>query len=82
VARQKGAAGRPPAEPADTEMPLDELARAVLARELRPRVAQVRRLAEGVLAARAKPKKRKGDKKKGEKKRKLARIPGGKKRAS
>ena len=29
-----------------------------------------------------KPKKRKGDKKKGEKKRKLARIPGGKKRAS
>ena len=71
----------PPTSPAPSdEMPLADLARAVLARELKPGVGQVRRLAEGVLTATSRQKKEKSGakKKKGGKKRKLAKIPGGK----
>ena len=69
-------------------MPLADLARAVLDRSIRPRAAAVRRLAEGVLANAASPKKAKkaksaaaagkAGKKGGGKKRKLAKIPGSK----
>lgn len=54
-----------------------ELAQAVLARTLRPRAADVRRLAEAVLAGKTKKKKKKAaEKKAGGKKRKLSKIPG------
>ena len=61
---------------------LPQLARAVLDRTLRPRTADIRRLAEGLLA-KAGPKKGKkkkssadkADKKGGGKKRKMAKIP-------
>lgn len=63
----------PPANDAG-ELDLADLARAVLTREIkRPRIADVRRLAEAVLAAadkRARKKSKKGGKKK------LAKIPG------
>ncbi|MEO6387682.1 MAG: hypothetical protein ABIT16_08665 [Croceibacterium sp.] len=62
------------------EIGLAELARAILAREIkRPRVGQVRRLAEAALAAeerRARKKAKPAGKKKADKTRKLARIPG------
>lgn len=59
------------------ELTLAELARGVLAREIRPRAGDVRRLAEAVLAAEDKRERKKaGGKKKDIKKRKLARIPG------
>lgn len=68
-----------PAPVDQADLSLKDLARAVLAREIRPRVSSVRRLAEAVLE----PKKGKGKgkkktaKKKGDKVvRKLARIPG------
>lgn len=68
------------------ELSLAALAQGILSREIRPRVADVRRLAEAVLAAgvrpgedskQAKGKKDKGGpgKKSGGKKRKLAKIP-------
>lgn len=61
---------------------ITDLARAVLARTIRPRAASVRRLAEAVLAGKAKSKGKKAgkgkDKEKG-KRRKLAKIPGQKK---
>lgn len=47
-----------------TELTVIELAEAVLARRLRPRVADVRRLAEAVLAAPSSKKKKKDKKKK------------------
>jgi len=69
---------------------LEQLAKGVLAREFRPRSASIRRLAEAVLAlaeadaAKAAKKKRaskkSGSKKPGGKKRKLAKIPGQKKK--
>lgn len=56
------------------------LAAAILAREIRPRVSSVRRLAEAVLAHDAKPAKPAKKKKKSSgKKRKQAKIPGQKK---
>jgi hypothetical protein len=59
------------------ELPLADLARGILAREIRPRVADVRRLAEATLAAEEKrARKKAGGKKKDTKKRKLAKIPG------
>ena len=59
------------------ELALVELARGILAREIRPRVADVRRLAEAVLAAEEKrARKKAGGKGKDGKKRKLAKIPG------
>ncbi|MBV8916335.1 MAG: hypothetical protein JOZ05_25270 [Acetobacteraceae bacterium] len=67
--------------PKAAEPPLSvaELARGVLGRTLRPRIGDVRRLAEAVLAAeQGKGKKIKGKKKSG-KKRKLAKIAGAKK---
>ena len=68
-------------------LPLEALAKAVLAREIRPRVASVRRLAEGVLAlqqdvkrARKKARKAKAAATKPPRKSKrLAKIPGQKK---
>lgn len=77
----KGAA--PPTE----EMTDRQLAEAVLARTVRPRVADVRRLAEAVLAKTPKKKGKGGTKKSAGKKakapkaaRKLARIPGQKRK--
>jgi hypothetical protein len=65
--------------PAAPEIPVADLARAIIAREVRPGVAQVRRLAEAIFAAenkRAKKKSKGEGKKDGGKKRKLAKIPG------
>lgn len=63
-------------EPANDEgdLPLADLARGILAREIRPRIAQIRRLAEAVLTAAER------GAKKGGKKGKLARIAGQKKK--
>lgn len=59
------------------ELPLADLARGVLVREIRPRAADVRRLAEAALAAEERRERKKaGGKKKGARKRKLAKIPG------
>ena len=68
------AASRPPALPADA-LGVKDLARGILAKEIRPRAADVRRLAEALLAG-AKPKKAKGAKKKDKSRKKLAKIPG------
>jgi hypothetical protein len=69
-----------PVEPAPDsgELALEALAAGILARTIKPRVADIRRLAEGVLAANDKPakKKKKSGKKDGGKKRKLSKIPG------
>lgn len=78
----------PSAKPVEQvpELALTELARGILSREIRPRVADVRRLAEAVLATSSRPgkdgkqakgKKDKGGagKKSGGKKHKLAKIP-------
>jgi hypothetical protein len=56
------------------------LAEAILARKFRPRVADLRRLAEAVLekkrkSGKRKKKKNKADRKSGGKKRKLSKIP-------
>lgn len=66
-----------PAPVDQDDMPVADLAQAVLSREIRPRTASVRRLAQAVLEFTAKaPKKKKGKSaKKDGKKRKLARIP-------
>ena len=71
----------PPPAPLDQDaLALKDLARAILARQFRPRVASVRRLAEAVLA---KPAKKAKKAEKGEKKvRKLARIPQAKRRVA
>ena len=56
------------------------LAEGILARTIRPRAADVRKLAAAVIAAGRKPdkkkKKKKGEKSAGGKKRKLSKIPG------
>jgi hypothetical protein len=70
----------PPAEPspalaADAPDPV-ALAEGILARTIRPRAADIRRLAEAVLAGASKPDKKKKKKKAEGKKRKLSRIPG------
>lgn len=74
---------RPPApEPApdSSALSVKELARGIVSKEIRPRAADVRRLAEAVLAGGGgKPKKaKKADdgKKKDKSKKKLAKIPG------
>lgn len=62
---------------------LDALARAVLAREIRPRASSIRRLAEGVLSLQQDVKKARKKARKASrtpKKKKLAKIPGQKKR--
>ena len=68
-----------PAPAADRdELSVTELARGILSKDIRPRVGDVRRLAEAVLAG-GKPKKDKKAKAEGKKakgKKKLARIPG------
>ena len=76
-------AGNAPANASIDQNALDirQLAKAVLAREFRPRAASVRRLAEAVLSGIEKPEKSKKNKKKSgkkvsAKKRKLAKIPG------
>jgi hypothetical protein len=58
------------------DLSLADLARGVLAREFRPRVAELRRLAEAVLAAEEKRARKKAGGKKQGKKRKLPKIPG------
>jgi len=63
----------------EADLGLAELAAAVLARRLRPRVRHVRRLAEAVLAAEDKQARKKAGKTSG-KKRKLAKIPGQKRK--
>ena len=70
----------PAALPDQADMAVDDLARAVLDRRIkRPRIASVRRLAEALLARKARKAKKK-DKKAEKKGRKLARIPGQKAR--
>ena len=76
----KRGAPRAPA-PADNrdELSVAELARGLLSKDIRPRAADVRRLAEAVLAGakRKKDKKAKADEgKKAKGKKKLAKIPG------
>ena len=67
----------PPPANDEGELALVDLARGIVAREIRPRVADVRRLAEAVLAAEEKrARKTAGGKGKDGKKRKLAKIPG------
>lgn len=64
-----------PAPRLDTaSLDLKDLARAILARQVRPRVGDVRRLAEAALDKKRKSKK--GAKKSDRKKRKLSKIPG------
>ena len=63
----------PIARPDTTGLSAKQLARMVLAREIKPRVSEVRRLAEAVAG---KPKKPKKDKSPGKAERKLAKIPG------
>ena len=81
------AVAAPPAANDVRELTLAELAQAIVTRQIiRPRVAQLRQLAEAVLAGEEKRARRKakdagGKKKGGDKKRKLAKIPGQKKRA-
>lgn len=64
-----------PPEPA-AELDPRALAEGILARTIRPRAADVRRLAEAFLAAGRKPDKKKKSKKAEGKKRKLGKIPG------
>lgn len=66
----------PAASDAD-ELALADLARGIVARTIRPRIADVRKLAEAVLVAEEKrARKKAGGKNKDGKKRKLAKIPG------
>ena len=88
AAKRKPAATKAAAKPADARdgLSLADLARGILAKDIRSRVQDVRRLAEAVLAGGAKPKKAKkdkagklaaeGGKKKHKSKKKLAKIPG------
>ncbi len=64
----------------EDDLGLAELAAAVLARSFRPRVRHVRRLAEAVLAAEDKRATKKKAGKTSGKKRKLAKIPGQKRK--
>jgi hypothetical protein len=78
AARRRAPPAPAPADPRDA-LSLAALARGILAKDIRPRAGDVRRLAEGVLAGGAKPKKDKKDKADGKKakgKKKLAKIPG------
>ncbi len=83
-ANENTASAGEPAPVDQDALGISELAKGVLARDFRPRIASVRRLAEAVLAKEAKPKKKKKKKptkkaaaaKSGGKKRKLAKIPG------
>lgn len=78
--------GVPSAAPPATDrasLGLSELAKAILAGTFKPRVGEVRRLAEAVLGGKSKKKKPKkgaekkgAEKKAGGKKRKLSKIPG------
>lgn len=61
--------------PDQSEMTPQELARAILARQIRPRITSVRRLAEALLVKKARKDKKKS-KKADKKVRKLATIPG------
>ncbi|HWK41301.1 MAG TPA: hypothetical protein VNR60_05155 [Croceibacterium sp.] len=73
------AADSPPPAPAPDRdsLSLAGLAQAILAREFRPRVREIRRLADAVLATEEKrARKKAGGGKKGGKKHKLAKIPG------
>ena len=82
MAQRKTKAAKPveavpaPANDED-ELTLADLARGIVAREIRPRTADIRRLAEAVLTAEEKrARKKTGGKKKDSKKHKLAKIPG------
>ena len=67
----------PPPKPVDNrdEMSVAELARGVLSKDIRPRIGDVRRLAEAALAGKKPKKDKKADGKKAKGK-KLAKIPG------
>jgi hypothetical protein len=64
------------AQPDRSELDVAALAEAILARRLRPRVSEVRRLAEALLDIERRRDKKKKKKKSGGKKRKLSRIAG------
>lgn len=72
VTPTKEAAQTSPPRPDTTKMTDRQLAQAVMARTVKPRVGEVRRLAEAVLAKN----KNKGGKKAKDGARKLAKIPG------
>ena len=76
VTKAPEAATSPKLAPAPAELDAKALAEGILARTIRPRAADVRRLAEAVLAAGRKPDKKKKKKKAEGKKRKLSKIPG------
>lgn len=59
-----------------TDLTLPDLARAILAREFRPRMGEIRRLAEAALAAAERKKKKKKAAGKAVRKKRLAKIPG------
>lgn len=59
---------------------LEALAKAILAREVRPRVGDIRRLAEGVLRKKDRKKVKKARKEGAKGTRKLSKIPAGKSR--
>lgn len=75
----------PVARPDTTGLSAKQLARMVLAREIKPRVSEVRRLAEAVAGKPKKPKKDKSAGKSSDKRdkaeRKLAKIPGQKRQS-
>ena len=80
TAKRKPAQAPAPADSRDG-LSVGDLARGILSKDIRPRLGDIRRLAEAVLAGRgAKPRKGKKDKADGGKKAKgkttLARIPG------
>lgn len=70
------AASTPAVLPDQSEMTVQDLARAILARQIRPRITSVRRLAEALLAKGVKKGKKKKARKAEKKVRKLATIPG------
>jgi hypothetical protein len=72
-------AANPPVIVDSADLTISALAEAILTRRIRPRTADVRRLAEAVLAAKAKKQKKKAARKAPGKKRKLSKIPGQKK---
>jgi len=81
AAKRKPPARKPEPAAERVELGVADLARGILSKEIRPRIGDIRRLAEAVLAGgSAKPKKAKKDKADGKKKdkskKKLAKIPG------
>lgn len=69
--------GKPdkPARPDTTVLDIEALAKVILAREIKPRVGEIRRLAEAVLRKKDRKKAKKALKAAGKGNRKLSKIP-------